>query len=94
MSDQKSEGDRLEEFFFGTNSRDKPVEKTKEKKKYGFWSTAAANAGGSAIYARPDGTEVEITALYDNPEGKTYMWEDKRCIGEITHYLRQGLRNT
>lgn len=60
-------------------------------KKYGFYSQLAADAGhGTYWYAKPDGSEVEVCCVETDPEGPDYKWEDKVCLGEVSHWLRTG----
>lgn len=60
-------------------------------KKYAFYSQLAVDKGFPTIFwAKPDGKEVEATVVLDDEDGKGYFFNDKRCLGEVTHYLRQG----
>ena len=62
-----------------------------EKVKFGFFSETAAGKLGSLLYKRPDGTEVDVTAIYDTKEEgeKFYHWNDKVCVGEVTRFIRK-----
>lgn len=56
---------------------------------YAWYSEKAAAQRGSSIYAREDGTEVEVTSVYREIEGgKDYLWEDKKYVGEVVRYVR------
>lgn len=64
-------------------------------KKYGFYSQQAVDDGcGSSFYATPDGKDVEVTAIYSDPDGKAYLWSDKVCVGEVCEWLYQGKPDT
>jgi hypothetical protein len=62
-----------------------------QKKKYGFYSIKAIEGGGgTSIYSTPDGREVEVSMVDDNPEGSGYSWPDKVSRGEVVEWLRRG----
>lgn len=54
---------------------------------YGVYSTEAAKQFGSSIYARPDGAEVEVTGVYNQPDAR-YGWPDAVWIGEVSFWKR------
>lgn len=57
------------------------------RKLYGFFSEFAVRNGiGSSWYKTPDGGRVEVTAIDEDPEGKSYLWSDKRLVGEVTEF--------
>lgn len=56
---------------------------------YAWYSEKAAAQIGSSIYAREDGTEVEVTSVDREIEGgKDYLWDDKQYVGEVVRYVR------
>lgn len=59
---------------------------------YGFFSYQALKYG-FCIYATPDGKEVEVTGVFTDPEAKSYKWADKKCVGVVTGWLRQGVES-
>lgn len=61
--------------------------------KYGFYSELAKKSGqcGTFWYKTPDGQEVEVTAVVsDDPNGNTYGWSDKVCLGQVESLVRVG----
>lgn len=60
------------------------------KTSYGFFSEKASKDYGSLIYATPDGREVEITAVYHDAVAESYKWPDKKYVGEVTEWVRDG----
>lgn len=61
------------------------------KRKWGFFSEKAVAFGvGTSFYKTPDGGRVEVTAIDEDPEAKTYLWDDKRPVGEVTEYDGEG----
>lgn len=59
---------------------------------YGFYSNVSAERYGTGIWSRPDGTEVEVTAVTDDLVYNDYKFADKICVGEVTVWLRKGRR--
>lgn len=60
-------------------------------KKYGFYSHEAVLADcGTSFCSTPEGKEVEVTCVSEDPEGKSYLWIDKVCLGEVVSHLRRG----
>lgn len=55
---------------------------------YGFYSDTAAKQYGYHVYRTPDGREVYVTAIYDDPEGLGYMFDDKYKVGVVSEYVR------
>lgn len=56
---------------------------------YAWYSPRTAKLYGSVIYARADGTEVEVTIVCDSNVSND-GWTDKIYVGEVTRYLRKG----
>lgn len=61
------------------------------KKKYGIYSFKAERSRGSLRYGKPGGGSVIVTCVSDTPEAAFYHWDDKRCVGEVTDYLGEGM---
>ncbi len=60
---------------------------TESKRYYGFFSAKTVDQGmGSYWYLRPDGSRVQVTGVYLDPEGSEYHWPDKQSVGEVTRY--------
>ena len=58
------------------------------KKKYGFYSKKSVAMGGRiTIYRTPDGKEVEVTCVANDPKGEFYQWDDKIAVGEVTEFV-------
>ena len=55
---------------------------------YGFYSETASKQNGYHVYKTPDGREVNVTAIYADPEGSDYLWDDKRKVGVLGEYVR------
>lgn len=53
-----------------------------------YSESAVAYGCGSSIYAREDGTEVEVTAV--NTSAESYQWPDKEPRGEVVRYVRHA----
>ncbi len=62
-------------------------------KLYAVYSAKQAELGGTFIYQRPDGTEVEVTAVDKIPGCPETKWSDKQDLGEITQFIRRGICN-
>lgn len=65
---------------------------TIKKKKYGFTSKQAMKINGGSIYSRPDGSEVLVAFVGDDPhsyDGKT-GFTDIVCIGEVVDWIRKA----
>lgn len=60
--------------------------------KYGFFSPQAKKAGWeTAFYTTAGGMEVETTyVLEDDPYGVGYNWRDKKNLGQLKAFVRQG----
>lgn len=56
---------------------------------HAWFSETAANRHGSVIYAREDGTEVEVTCA-DHDILFDYRYADKEYVGLVSKYLRKG----
>ena len=64
-------------------------------RRFGFISQKSMDKGhGTVWYATTDGGEVECGAVDSDPEAKGYEWPDKRSVGEVCKYLRQGSPDT
>jgi hypothetical protein len=55
---------------------------------YGFYSSESANLHGYHIYKTPDGREVSVTAIYQDPNGEDYKFDDTVKVGMVTDYVR------
>ena len=71
-----------------------------EKKLFHAWfSQQAIDAGcGSSVYRRADGSEVEITAVYNAknpnvPDRGGYAWPDAEYRGLVTEWVRAAIEN-
>lgn len=56
---------------------------------HAWYSRQAASLFGSTIYARADGSEVEITTVSEDFHFD-YGWPDKQYRGQVVKYLRPG----
>ena len=56
---------------------------------HGFFSNIAAGLFGTVFYLREDGTEVEVTAVYENVD-VDYNYPDVEYRGVVTDYNRTG----
>lgn len=56
---------------------------------HAWYSRQAAILFGSMIYARADGTEVEITTASEDFHFN-YGWPDKQYRGVVVNYIRPG----
>lgn len=59
-------------------------------KLYGVYSAKAAEKIGTKIWQRPDGTEVEVVSVADDPKCLSFLWDDKVFVGEVTKFVRPG----
>lgn len=62
--------------------------------KYAFYSAKAAAIYGAAVWARADGTQVEVTLIADEPECDSYMWDDKVCLGPVETVVSYGPKSS
>ena len=62
----------------------------KQNIKYAFYSSLAAKEFGTVIWRTAEGVEVELTAVYDTPNGEGYMWGDKIFLCEVVDFVRRG----
>lgn len=62
------------------------------KQLYGFYSEKGAKLGGTSIYATPDGKEVEVSCVDENPSAPEYKWDDKVYVGPVTRWIRTAQR--
>ena len=62
--------------------------------KYGVFSERASQLSGTTIYRTPDGKEVEVSGIYDDPDCTGFMWPDKVLLGPIEHRVREGRPRT
>jgi hypothetical protein len=60
---------------------------------HAWYSHRAATLYGSAIYARADGTEVEVTGVFKDVNSN-YGWPDKEYCGEVVKFLRPCRQGT
>jgi hypothetical protein len=60
-------------------------------KLYGVYSAKSAAMFHDSIYiwTRPDGTEVEVTGVYDQPNDPAYLWPDAVWLGEVLTFIRK-----
>lgn len=58
--------------------------------KLGLYSPTAAQLYGTVFYLKPDGTEVEVTAVFDEESVSDYKWKDTKVVGEVVKYVRPG----
>ena len=56
--------------------------------RYGFYSETAAKQFGYQVYKTPSGGEVMTTCVSTHPDAPEYAFSDKRCVGEVTDYVR------
>lgn len=59
--------------------------------KYAVYSEKQKELAGSVIWARRDGSEVEITEVSDQGY-PACLWDDKEDRGEVVRYVRRKLR--
>ena len=60
------------------------------KKKYGWISAKSIDAGNNGfIYEKPDGSQIEICKITDDPNKTTSGWTDIECIGEVTKWIAE-----
>jgi hypothetical protein len=57
---------------------------------YGWFSEKSLSVSGTSFYLTEDGTEVEVTCITDDPEGKEYHWDDKQFLGKVVQWSRHG----
>ena len=59
-------------------------------KLYGFFSQMAYDSGcGASYYRSLEGREVLVTVVDKSLDAPSYVWSDKKCIGEVLEFLRQ-----
>ena len=62
--------------------------------KHAWFSEESKNKGhGTVIYLHEDGTEVEATLVSDDKD-TVFLWADKKYLGLVTKWLREGLPDT
>jgi len=61
-------------------------------KMYAVYSKRQAEVSGTHIYGRPDGTEIEVTAVDTIPGCPETVWPDKIDLGEVTEWVRHGAK--
>jgi hypothetical protein len=59
--------------------------------RYGFYSQQAREKAGASIWSTPDGRNVEVTAVFDEPDGIGYLWPDKKLVGEVVEWVEHGV---
>lgn len=57
---------------------------------YGWYSKLGAEKAGTYIYARPDGSEVEVTTVSNSAETPGSYWGDEVCLGPVAKWVRDG----
>lgn len=57
---------------------------------YACYSEKMSIVSGTVFYLRPDGSEVEVTSVEDNPSCENTYWDDKVLVGEVVKYVRKG----
>lgn len=57
--------------------------------KYAVFSAKQKDLIGSFLWRRSDGTEVEVTAVADEPGCPTTEWGDKVDLGPVEKYVRR-----
>jgi cytochrome oxidase assembly protein ShyY1 len=67
---------------------------TTEKKMYGWFSEKAAKISNVNLYESASGGTVEVTCITSDPEGCSYMWEDKKPVGEVLRHVRTVRQNS
>lgn len=45
---------------------------------------------GSHVYSTPSGGEVEVTSVGSQADFDRYQWSDKRDVGQVLHWIRDG----
>lgn len=60
--------------------------------RHGLYSATAAATQGTMVFGTPDGREVEITTVTDDPDADT--WPDAVHRGEVTRFIRFGRSGT
>ena len=59
--------------------------------KYGWYSAKHAALGGStAIYTRPDGSEVEVSFVTLDANSSGTKWDDIQCVGPVVKFICDG----
>lgn len=66
------------------------VRADQKKIKYAWYSKKAARQNGTVIYRRPDGSEVEVSSVSDDPTKHGLGWDDVEYIGEVTEFVRRS----
>ena len=58
----------------------------------GFLSEKMAKTYGTSIYQTPDGSTVEVSAVYPDvcTAKKMYLWDDAECVGPVTVWQSVG----
>jgi hypothetical protein len=59
----------------------------------GVFSEKAAELFGTLWYKTPNGSEVEVTAVYEDGENaEGYGWVDKKIVGEVVEMTARAGR--
>lgn len=61
-----------------------------KRKVYAFYSAKAHQKHSFVVYQKPDGTNVKVTCITEDPLGDSYHWPDKVFLGEATDWIYQG----
>lgn len=64
--------------------------KATPKKMYGWFSKQSMNYNRGSIYSRPDGSEVLVSFVNDDPNDHRTGWKDCKFIGEVVDWIRKG----
>lgn len=59
---------------------------------HAWFSEKQSKLAGSAVYARPDDSEVECTEVSQS-KSPSSRWDDMECRGEVTRYVRRAARS-
>ncbi len=60
--------------------------------RFGFYSASAATLYGYEIWLTPEGKEVKVTGTDYSLAGTSYLWRDKKCVGQVVRKLEKRLR--
>ena len=60
------------------------------RKMYAMYHHEMGELAGTAVYLDINDNEVHVTGIDDNPECKNYHWDNKKLLGEVKKYLRNG----
>jgi hypothetical protein len=69
------------------------VNNNKSSQLYGMWSDQQSEVYGIWIYSTPDGREIEVTSVSEDPEFKLTLFPDKKLLGPVEKMIRCVSRN-